>query len=195
MRSLGALLRHPFAGAAVRYGVAGATVASVYLSIPLLLNGVLGVPIQVAIPVAYLIAVTLHFNLQRHFVFAHVVRFALPMRRQIGRYLAIGAVQYPTTALAIAFLPRLLGVSERVMFVIITLIISATFFFVLRGHVFHPVEEEELSAESAPQPLRISDAASASREQSDPVRWMTVLGAQAATLRAQTPPRDSNGSS
>lgn len=153
MRSLFALLRHPFAGAAVRYGVAGATVAGVYLSIPLVLNGVLGVPIQVAIPLAYLLAVTLHFNLQRHFVFAHVDRFALPFRRQVGRYVAIGAIQYPTTALAMAFLPGLLGVSERVIFVMITLCISAATFLVLRGHVFHPNEEAELAVETAPSAL------------------------------------------
>lgn len=171
MRSLRVLLGHPFAGAAIRYGVAGAIVAGVYLGIPLLLNGVLGVPIEVAIPLAYLLAITLHFNLQRHFVFAHVDRFALSARRQIGRYVVIGAIQYPTTALATAFLPGLLGVSERVMFVIITLCISVAFFLVLRGHVFHPSGEEMAAARPAepgvPQP--IPQPASTSSKHADPV--------------------------
>lgn len=171
MRSLGVLLRHPFAGAAIRYGVAGGVVAGVYLGIPLLLNGVLAVPIQVAIPFAYILAVTLHFNLQRHFVFAHVDRFALSVRHQIGRYVVIGAIQYPTTALATAFLPGLLGVSERVMFVIITLCISVAFFLVLRGHVFHPTDEESSSAgPAAPAGAqRMPEGTSNSSKQVDPV--------------------------
>ena len=106
-----------------------------------MLNGVLGAPIQAAIPVAYVLAVTLHFNLQRHFVFRHVVEFALSRRKQITRYVAVGAVQYPVTALSTAFVPGLLGISERAAFVATTLLISVTFFLVLRGHVFHPSEE------------------------------------------------------
>jgi putative flippase GtrA len=137
MQAIRALIRHPFAGPALRYGISGAIVASVYLAIPLVLNGVFGVEIQIAIPIAYVLAVSLHFNLQRRFVFRHVERFALSPRQQIGRYVAIGAIQYPTTALAIAFLPSVLGVSARVMFVITTLFISITFFLILRGHVFH----------------------------------------------------------
>ncbi len=115
---------------------------------PLVLNGLIGVPIQIAIPFAYLLAVTLHFNLQRHFVFRHVDEFALSVRQQTGRYLVIGAVQYPTTALATAFLPGLLGVSQRVTFLLVTLVMSVTFFLVLRGQVFHPNVEEELIAEA-----------------------------------------------
>ncbi len=145
MRSIRALLRHPLAGPTIRYVVAGGTVAVVYLGTPLALNGVLGVAIQVAIPLAYVLALTLHFNLQRHLVFWHIDEFAVSVRQQIGRYMAIGAIQYPITALATAFLPGFLGVSERVMFVVISLCISATSFLVLRGHVFHPTVEEELT--------------------------------------------------
>ena len=148
MQSVRALLRYPLAGPLVRYGAAGATVAVVYLAVPLVLNGVIGVPIEVAILLAYVLAVTLHFNLQRHFVFRHVDEFALSARQQIGRYLVIGAIQYPTTALATAFLPGLLGVSQRVIFVLVTLVMSVTFFVLLRGHVFHPNAEEELIAEA-----------------------------------------------
>lgn len=129
--------------------MAGATVAAFYLAVPLLLNGLLGIPIEVAILIAYILAVTLHFNLQRHFVFRQVDAFALSVRQQIGRYLIIGAIQYPTTALATAVLPGLLGVSERVVFVAVTIVMSLTFFLLLRGHVFHPDAEEELTAEAA----------------------------------------------
>lgn len=170
MRTIQTLLRHPLVGPAIRYGIAGATVAAVYIGVPLLLNGVFGVWIQLAIPVAYVLAITLHFNLQRHFVFRHVDEFALSVRQQIGRYAAIGAIQYPTTALATAFLPGLFGVSERIMFVIITLVISVTFFLVLRGHVFHPDVDEERVAESiAERRLAAVEASEGAHRDPDPI--------------------------
>jgi putative flippase GtrA len=142
MQRIRALTSHPLAGQTFRFGLAGATVAAVYLAIPLVLNGILGVAIQITIPIAYLLAVSLHFTLQRHFVW-RVDEFALSARQQIGRYVVIGAVQYPTTALAIAFLPGVLGVSERAIFVCTTLAISSTSFLIFRGHVFHPLGESD----------------------------------------------------
>ncbi len=155
MQSPRALLRHPFAGPLVRYGMAGATVGVIYLAVPLVLNGPAGLPIAIAIAIAYVMAVTLHFNLQRHFVFRHVDEFALSARQQVGRYLVIGAIQYPTTALATALLPRALGVSPRLVFVVVTLVMSITFFLLLRGHVFHPDGAPELTREGPvpPPPL------------------------------------------
>jgi len=140
MKSVIAVARHPVAGQTIRYGLAGASVAAVYLGLPLLLSGAFGVAIQIAIPIAYLLAVTLHFNLQRHFVFRHAGGFALTARQQILRYAGVGAVQYPTTALATTLLPKALGVSTHAVFVCATLVISFTFFLVLRLHVFHPGE-------------------------------------------------------
>jgi putative flippase GtrA len=113
----------------------------------LLLHDVAGIPIEVAIPIAYLLALTLQFNLQRHFVFHHIDEFALTTRQQISRYAMIAAVQYPTTALATAFLPGLLHISSDAAFLIITATISLTAFLLLRGHVFHPTVEEELILE------------------------------------------------
>lgn len=176
MRSIETLLGHPLAGSAIRYGIAGAIVAGFYLGLPLVLTGPLGVPIQVAIPIAYFLAITLHFNLQRRFVFRHVEQFALPVRDQIGRYAAIAAVQYPTTALAIALLPKLLGISERVVFVGVTVCISIAFFLILRGRVFHPSGDEEPPVRSAPRsrtPEHGVEAEAATGERSgqhDPVR-------------------------
>lgn len=138
------LASHPLAGPGLRYGIAGATVAGVYLGIPVVLNGGAGVPIQVVIPIAYLLAVCLHFNLQRHFVFRHVAAFALTRRAQIARYVAIGAVQYPTTALATALLPELLRLSPRATFVLWSLTMSGVFFLVLRRHIFHPTKDLDL---------------------------------------------------
>lgn len=137
IRLLAGSLRH---WSTIRYGIAGATAAVVYLSLPVVLNGSAGVPIQVAIPLAYLAAVVVQFNLQRRFVFRHVSEFALTRRAQIGRYLMIGAIQYPLTAIATALLPSALGISERVTFVIVAVATSLTIFLVLRTHVFHETD-------------------------------------------------------
>jgi putative flippase GtrA len=137
-------MRHPFtlaaqllSNSAIRYGIAGATVALVYISLPVVLNAGARVPLELSIPVSYLTAVTLHFNLQRHFVFRHVHSFALTRRAQIGRYVIMGAVQYPTAAIATALLPRLLGLSARATFVVVALTMSVGAFLVLRAHIFH----------------------------------------------------------
>ena len=135
------LARHPTTGPILRYGIAGATVAVVYLGIPWVFNANLGVPIQIVIPIAYVAAISLHFTLQRHFVFRHVEQFALTRREQAARYVAFGVVQYPTTALATALLPHLLHISAWGAFVGITLAVSGTFFLILRRHVFHPTHQ------------------------------------------------------
>jgi len=146
MRSIRALLRHDLTGPLIRYGIAGGCVALVYLGVPLLLHDVVGLPIEVAIPIAYALALTLHFNLQRHFVFRHVDEFALTTRQQIGRYAVMASIQYPTTALATA---GWLHISSDAAFLIISLSISLTAFLLLRGHIFHPDVEEELILEEA----------------------------------------------
>jgi len=109
MRRVHALLDHSQSRPPLRYVLAGATVAMVSLGTPLVLTALLGIPIEVAIPIAYIAALSLHFTLQRHFVFRHVPSFALSTRDQIARYFVIGAVQYPTAAISTAVLPGALG--------------------------------------------------------------------------------------
>lgn len=121
----------------LRFVASGGTVALVYLGLGLLLSGPVGMPIQVAIPIAYVLSVLLNYNLQRHFVFAHSDDFALPRRTQFLRYVQVGAVQYGFTALATAVLPDLLGVSEQVVFVVVAMVAAAVTFVLLRFIVFH----------------------------------------------------------
>jgi putative flippase GtrA len=128
-------------GQLVRYAIAGATVAVVYIGLTLLLSGPVGMPIQAAIPIAYVTAITVHFTLQRWFVFHDAGVFALAMHHQVGRYLAIGLVQYSTTAAATAVLPGVLGLPERVVYVCAVGVISAASFVLLRTSVFHPPSE------------------------------------------------------
>jgi putative flippase GtrA len=136
-----ALFDHPLTWPTIRYAIAGLTVASVYLGLPIALNGIFGMPIEAAIPIAYVVAISLHFTLQRLFVFRHVETFALSRREQAMRYVAIAAVQYPTTALSTAILPGLLHVSERAAYLGTALVVAVTFYVVLRTHVFHPTAE------------------------------------------------------
>ena len=119
-------------------GIAGSIVARVYLSIPVALNSGAGVPVEVAIPIGYLIAVTLQFNLQRRFVFRHIEEFELSRRGQIGRYVVMGLIQYPITAVATIVLAHVLGIPQRVTFVVVAIATALCVFLVLQTHVFHP---------------------------------------------------------
>jgi putative flippase GtrA len=170
MRLIRTLLRHDFAGPLIRYGIAGACVALVYLGVPLLLHDVVGIPIEVAIPIALALALTVHFNLQRRFVFRHIDEFALTTRQQIGRYAVMAAIQYPTTAVATAVLPGLLDISSDAAFLIISAMISLTAFLLLRGHVFHPDIDGELLAEAGAEHRdKPPEAADDTRRAADPV--------------------------
>jgi putative flippase GtrA len=120
-----------------RYVLAGAAVALTYIGLTLLLSGPGQLPIQVAIPIGYVLAVALHFTLQRTFVFRDREAFALTAREQAGRYVAIGIAQYALTAAATALLPSALGASEQVVYVATVVVISAITFLFLRTRVFH----------------------------------------------------------
>lgn len=158
VRAFRELVSHPLTGSGIRYGISGCFVALVYPGIPLALNAGAHVDIQVAIPIAYLLAVTLHFNLQSHFVFRHVEVFALSRRERIGRYVVMGAFQYPTTAIATALLPRILGLSAAATFVVVTLTMSLTIFLLLRTHIFHGDEPVDAPpGESSASQLEIGE--------------------------------------
>jgi putative flippase GtrA len=121
----------------VRYGITSISAASVYIGLTLLLSGVAGVPIQLAIPVAYALALCVHFSLQRWFVFRDAEAFSLAIHHQIGRYLVLAFSQYAITALATAYLPDAIGVPEQVVYVCTVLVLAAVAFILVRTRVFH----------------------------------------------------------
>jgi putative flippase GtrA len=129
------LIRVP---APLRYLAAAGVNTLIYVGLTLLLVGIGGVPIQAAIPIAYVTAMCTHFLLQRLVVFAHVDSYALRGHQQAGRYLAIAAVQYPATAVITAVIPELTGWSERLVYVVTVIVIAALTFLLLRERVFHP---------------------------------------------------------
>ena len=155
MRVVRVLAGHPLTGSGVRYGISGLAVAAVYLGVPVVLSGSAGVPIELVIPIAYVLAISLHFTLQRHFVFRHITGFALSRRQQVARYVLIGSVQYPTTAIATALLPGLLGLSSRATYVVTSLTMSLIFFLVLRVRVFHASIEPDPSPADPQDPGRL----------------------------------------
>ncbi len=145
----------------LRYAISGSIVGLFSLGMPVLINIELGIPLEVCIPIIYVLAVVLQFSLQRVFVFRHVETFALPLRRQVLWYVAIAAVQYPASALATAFLPTLIGVPARLVYVVATLVIAVLTFLFLRKNVFHAHDELESIVELqtlSPSAVRDADA-------------------------------------
>jgi putative flippase GtrA len=150
--------RHPLTGQTIRYGISGVVVTALYLGLPILLSDGFGWPLQVAIPIAYVLAVSLQFVLQRHFVFRHVDAFALTVRAQLVWYVAVGAIQYPTTAVGTFALPRLLGISDRLAFLGTSVVFSLVFFLFIRQRVFHGSES------ASPPDLEIADGPTERRD-------------------------------
>lgn len=124
----------------IRYGISGTLVAAFYLGTPIAVSDALRWPLQAMIPVAFVLAATLQFTLQRIFVFRHVDGFALSAREQALRFVIVGAVQYPITALGTFLLPKLFGVPDRIAFIMLSLAFSLFFFLFIRRRVFHASE-------------------------------------------------------
>jgi hypothetical protein len=121
----------------VRYGFAAVVVGTTYLGLTLLLSGPAGAPIQVVLPFTLLIAVALHFTLQRWFVFGDRGAFALTAIQQARRYAVLVPLQYAATAASTAVVPHVLGTTEQVAYVGTVLVISGATFLFLRARVFH----------------------------------------------------------
>lgn len=139
-----AIAKHPVTGQMMRYGISGAVVAAVYLGMPIAVSDAFGWPLQAMIPVAFVLAATLQFTLQRIFVFRHVDEFALSVRAQVMLYVIVGSIQYPATALGTFLLPKLFGMPDRVAFITTSLAFSLFFFLFIRRRVFHPSEPVHL---------------------------------------------------
>jgi putative flippase GtrA len=122
----------------MRYAIAGGTVASVTIATTVTLGQGFRVPYELAFGIGYSVALVVHFSLQRWFVWAHHEGFALPIHQQLARYLPLALSNYALVAAAIAWLPRLLGVSTLAAYLGATATITLISFILLRSHVFHP---------------------------------------------------------
>jgi putative flippase GtrA len=124
----------------LRYGVSGTASTLLYILLTLLLEGPGNIEIQIAIPVAYALALVVNFTLQRTFVFPRSQGFALAPRSQLARYLGAVLVQYAITATTTAKLPGLLNVPETDVYVGTVLCLAVAAFLTLRAVVFHPAD-------------------------------------------------------
>jgi putative flippase GtrA len=124
-------------GQLLRFGLAGGSVALVYLTITTVLSQVVGMPFQIALAIGFASGLLLHFTLQRVFVWMHHEEFTLGLRRQVGRYLAMAAAQYGTTAASTAVLPGALGLSTEIVYLATMAVVTTAGFLLMRFVIFH----------------------------------------------------------
>jgi putative flippase GtrA len=124
-------------GQAFRFGLAGGSVALVYLIVTTVLSQVLGVTFQVALAIGFASGLVLHFTLQRLFVWTHHEEFALPLHTQVGRYLVMAGSQYGLTAASTAIVPGVVGLSTEVVYLITMAFVTTVGFLLMRFVIFH----------------------------------------------------------
>lgn len=127
------------AGQGMRFALSGCVVAIVYLATTTLLHEALATPFQVALVIGFTTSVSLHFTLQRLFVWRHHESFALAPHHQAMRYLGVCATQYAITALSTSQLPSLLGMPVEAIYVLTTVAVASGNFIIFRHRVFHAV--------------------------------------------------------
>jgi putative flippase GtrA len=140
LRGVLRLLRDPSSGIlgqGFRFGLSGGIVALVYLSSTTALAELAELPFQAALAVGFLLAVSVHFTLQRKFVWVHEGEFALSLRHQVGRYLIVAGAQYGLTAASTLLLPRALGLPTEVVYLATVAAILVLNFLVFRHGIFH----------------------------------------------------------
>lgn len=121
----------------MRFALAGGTVALIYLGTTTVLADVVGMPFQAALAIGFCVGLMVHFTLQRLFVWTHHEEFALPLRHQVGRYLAVAAVQYGVTAASTSLLPSALGLPTEIVYLATVAVVLSTNFLVFRHGIFH----------------------------------------------------------
>src|SRR5215218_1597402 len=87
--------------------------------------------------IAYAISLAVHFSGQRLFVFRTHEGFELVVQHQARRYILIGAAQIGLSLIITTFVPGLIGVDERIVYVVATLALAVGSYLMLRFHVFH----------------------------------------------------------
>jgi len=112
-------------------------VTVVYLAVTTVLSQVVGLPFQLALALGFVSALLLHFTLQRLFVWVHEDGFALPLRHQVGRYLAMAGAQYGVTAASTAILPGVLGVATELVYLATMAVATTSGFLIMRFIIFH----------------------------------------------------------
>ncbi len=119
----------------LRFAISGDAVAAVQLGVVTALT-VSGMPIQAALAIGYALALTLHFTLNRRWVFATGRGFAHRFTAQGIRYLCVALGSYSLTALALAVLPGALAAPELAVFLGVSITLGLAGFLMMRVWVF-----------------------------------------------------------
>jgi putative flippase GtrA len=121
----------------MRFAISGAVVSAVYITITTLLATASHLRFQIALAIGWGVAASVHFTLQRTFVWARDQAFALPIRHQVGRYLLVAGSQLGVSATTTAVLPPVLGLSAEVIYLATGVLLTVFNFLVFRTGVFH----------------------------------------------------------
>lgn len=135
----------PFAVLA-RFAVTGGFVAAVQFGVVILLT-LLGLPIQVALALTMIVVLTLHFSLNRQWVFASDSEYAFHLSGQGARYLVAAAISYGGLAFGTAVFPAVLGVPDLVGLLLASAVMTVVNFAVLHLWIFR----------TAPSPMDTSE--------------------------------------
>jgi putative flippase GtrA len=130
-------LPHPWVMS--KFVLTGALVGGTHLALVTLMV-LAGVPIQAALALAYLVALAVHFTLNRQWVFAEHSGYALHFSRQGVRYLLIAGLSYAGTAISVAVLPGLLDIPQLAAFFMAAIAMAGVSFVLLNFWVFRRAE-------------------------------------------------------
>jgi len=125
-------------GQGARFVLSGGVVALVYFAVTTVLAEVVGLPFQVALPIGSAVGISVHFTLQRLFVWTHHEAYALPLHHQARRYLTLAVTQYGITAATTSLLPGALAVPTEAVYIATALLLGAVNFLLFRYVIFHP---------------------------------------------------------
>lgn len=127
-----------------KFAFTGALVAGTHLG---LVTGMVlgGLPIQVALIIAYIIAIAMHFTLNRQWVFRHESGYALRFSAQGVRYLVAAVFSYGMTAIGVAVLPAAFGIPDLAAFFVMTAVMACVTFAILHLWVFRTHAASEVS--------------------------------------------------
>lgn len=118
-----------------KFILTGGLVAAVQLGLVTLLV-LLRVPIQLSLAMAYVVVLTLHFTLNRQWVFAGEAGYAFHLSGQGARYLVLAGTSYAGTATGIALFPALLGIPELAAFFLSSALMACVSFMALHLWIF-----------------------------------------------------------
>ncbi len=143
--SLAALRLDHIGAQAVRFAITGVVVATVYITVTTFLSQASHLQFQIALAIGWCIGMSVHFTLQRTFVWASDGRFALPFVHQVRRYLLMTGSQLGLTAASTALLPSALGLPVEVVYLATAAALTSLNFIAFRYGVFH-AEKPTLSS-------------------------------------------------